>query len=51
MLNVRQTNNLQKVSNVFVLRRVQKIRVKFVVVMAELMLTDRFCRENLVCLK
>ena len=51
MLNAKKTSNLQKVSDVFVLRRVQKRKIKFVVVMEELILTDMFWKESLVCLR
>jgi hypothetical protein len=51
MLNARETRIPRKVSNVSVLHRVQKTRVQFVGVMVELILTHKFCRENLVCLK
>ena len=50
-LNVRETNDLPKVSNVFVLHRVQKTRVQSVVLMVELILTDKFCNESHVYLK
>jgi hypothetical protein len=37
--------------NVSALHPAQQIRVQFVVAMEELILTDKFWKENLVCLK
>ena len=46
MLNAKETKSLRKVSSVFVLRRVLKTEVKFVVVMVEHIRTGKSCKEN-----
>ena len=46
MLNAKEMNNLQKDSNVFVLHRVLRTKAQFVVVMAELTLTAKCCKES-----
>ena len=48
MLNVNGMKTTSRNINASVLRRVQKNRIKFVVVMAELTLTDEFWKETLV---
>ena len=48
MLNANETTSLPKDSRVSVLRRVRKIGVQFVAVMAEPTLTDKFCKESRV---